>query len=202
MNNYDKILKYAEENNGYVTTKEIENLKINSTFLSNLVNNKKIERVGSGIYKLPEYPIDNFYILSKISKNMCYSHATALYLHNMSDRIPLIYDVTVPYNYSGNLLKNPNVSLRYVKDEVFELGMIDIKTINGLTIKCYDIERTLCDIIKDKNDMDKEIYSKALKEYANSQNKNIIKLVKYSQKLNVEREVVELMEVLLWTQIN
>ena len=50
--------------------------------------------------------------------------------------------------------------------------------------------------------MDKEIYSKALKEYANSQNKNIIKLVKYSQKLNVEREVVELMEVLLWTQIN
>ena len=115
MNNYDKILKYARENNGYITTKEAEDLEVNSTFLSNLVNDKKIERVGTGIYKLPNYPIDNFYILSKSSKNMCYSHATALYLHNMSDRIPLIYDITVPYNYSGNLLNNKNVSLSFIQ---------------------------------------------------------------------------------------
>lgn len=197
MNNYNKILNYAKENNGYITTKEAENLKINSTFLSNLVNNNKLERVGTGIYKLPEYPIDNFYILSKSSKNMCYSHATALYLHDMSDRIPLVYDVTVPYNYSGNLLNNENVSLRYVKDDIFDLGMVDIKTINNLTIKCYDIERTLCDIIKDKNNMDKEIYSKALKNYVKNKNKNLFKLVKYAKKLNIEEEVIELMEVLL-----
>lgn len=197
MNNYDKILNYAKENNGYITTKEAENLDINSTFLSNLVNDKKIERVGIGIYKLPEYPIDNFYILSKSSKNMCYSHATSLYLHDMSDRIPLIYDITVPYNYSGNLSNNANVSLRYVKDDIFDFGMIDIKTINGLTVKCYDLERTLCDIIKDKNRIDKEIYSKALKEYARDKDKNILNLVKYAKKLDIEEEVVELMEVLL-----
>lgn len=197
MNNYDKILTYARDNNGYITTKEAENLEVNSTFLSNLVIEKRIERVGIGIYKLPEYPIDNFYILSKSSKKMCYSHATALYLHNMSDRIPLVYDITVPYNYSGNLLNNKNVSLRYVKDDIFELGMINIKTINDLTVKCYDLERTLCDIIKDKNNMDKEIYSKALKEYARNKNKDILKLVKYAKKLDIEDEVVELMEILL-----
>lgn len=197
MNNYDKILDYAKRNNGYITAKETDSIGINRTFLSNLVNDKKLERVGTGIYKLPEYPIDNFYILSKSSKNMCYSHATALYLHNMSDRIPLVYDITVPYNYSGNLLNNENVSLRYVKDDIFELGMIDIKTINDLTVKCYDLERTLCDIIKDKNHMDKEIYSKGLKKYARNKDKDILKLVKYAKKLNVEDEVVELMEVLL-----
>lgn len=197
MNNYDKILNYAKENNGYITTKEAETLEINSTFLSNLVNDKKLERVGTGIYKLPEYPIDNFYILSKSSKNMCYSHATALYLHDMSDRIPLVYDVTVPYNYSGNLLNNEKVSLRYVKYDIFDLAMIDIKTINDLTVKCYDLERTLCDIIKDKNHMDKEIYSKALKEYSRNKDKNILKLVKYAKKLDIEEEVVELMEILI-----
>ena len=197
MNNYDKILDYTKKNNGYITTKEAESLEINSTFLSNLVNEKKLERVGVGIYKLPEYPIDNFYILSKSSKNMCYSHATSLYLHNMSDRIPLVYDITVPYNYSGNLLDNENVSLRYVKDDIFKLGMTDIKTINNLTVKCYDLERTLCDIIKDKNRMDKEIYSRGIKEYARNKNKDIFKLVKYAKKLNIEDEVVHLMEVLL-----
>ena len=118
MNNYEKILNYTKENNGYITEKKTESLEVNSTFLSNLVNNKKLKRVEPGIYKLPEYPIDNFYILSKSSKNMCYSHATALYLHNMSDRITLIYDIT---KYSGNLLNNENVSLRYVKKEKFNI---------------------------------------------------------------------------------
>ena len=197
MNNYERILKFAKNNNGYITAKEAKKISINSTFLSNLVKDKKIEKVGTGIYKLPDYPIDNFYILSKSSKNMCYSHATALYLHNISDRIPLVYDITVPYNYSGTLLNNKNISLRYVKDDVFNLGMIDIKTINDLNVKCYDLERTLCDIIKDKSHMDKEIYAKALKEYAKNKNKNILKLVKYAKKLNIEKEVIELMEVLL-----
>ena len=197
INNYDKILDYAKKNNGYITAKETGSIEVNRTFLSNLVNDKKLERVGAGIYKLPEYPIDNFYILSKSSKNMCYSHATSLYLHNMSDRIPLVYDITVPYNYSGNLLNNENVSLRYVKDDVFELGMIEIKTINDLTVKCYDLERTICDIIKDKNRMDKEVYSKALKEYARNKDKDIFKLVKYAKKLDVEKEVIEIMQVIL-----
>lgn len=197
MDKYVKILDYAKSNNGYITNKEAENLGVNSTFLSNLVNDKKIERVGNGIYKLPNYPIDDFYILSKSSNRMCFSHATALYLHNMSDRIPLVYDITVPYNYNGNLLNNKNVTLRYVKDDIFPIGMIDIKTINDLTVKCYDLERTICDIIRDKNHMDKEIYSKALKEYAKNKNKDILKLIKYAQKLNVEDQVVELMEVLL-----
>lgn len=197
MDNYVKILDYAKSSNGYITNKEAENLGVNSTFLSNLVNDKKIERVGNGIYKLPNYPIDDFYILSKSSNRMCFSHATALYLHNMSDRIPLVYDITVPYNYNGNLLNNKNVTLRYVKDDIFPIGMIDIKTINGLTVKCYDLERTICDIIRDKNHMDKEIYSKALKEYAKNKNKDILKLVKYAKKLNVEDQVIELMEVLL-----
>lgn len=41
MNNYDNILSYSKENNGYITTIKEEYLDINSTFLSNLVNNKK-----------------------------------------------------------------------------------------------------------------------------------------------------------------
>lgn len=197
MNNYDKILNCVREKNGYITTKEVDELGFKRFFLSNLINENKLEKVGYGVYKLPEYPVDNFYILSKCSKSMCYSHATALYLHNLTDRIPLVYDITVPYNYSGSLLDNKNVSLRYVKNDIFELGLDIIKTINELEVKCYDLERTICDIIKDKNRMDKEIYSKALKGYAENKNKNILKLIKYAKIMGIENEVVELMEVLL-----
>ena len=111
MDNYGKILRFAEENSGYITSKEASRLNINSTFLCNLVNAKQLERVVNGIYKLSDYPDDNLYVLSNTSKNICYSHATALYLHNLSDRIPQILDVTVPYNYSGRLLNDRSVDL-------------------------------------------------------------------------------------------
>ena len=99
MNNYNKILNFMKKNNGYITNKEATKINSNKTFLYNLVKQNKIEKVGVGIYKLPEYPLDNFYILSKSSKNMCYSYSTSLYLQNLSTRIPLIYDITVPVGF-------------------------------------------------------------------------------------------------------
>ena len=43
MNNYDKILDYARKNNGYITQKEAEIMDINSTYLCNLVTDKKLK---------------------------------------------------------------------------------------------------------------------------------------------------------------
>ena len=72
MDNYGKILRFAEENSGYITSKEASRLNINSTFLCNLVNAKQLERVVNGIYKLSDNPDDNVYVLSNTSKNICY----------------------------------------------------------------------------------------------------------------------------------
>ena len=66
-----------------------------------------------------------------------------------------------------------------------------------MDIRCYDIERTICDIIKDKNHMDKEIYTKALKWYAEKKDKDLLKLALYSKKLKIEKEVAEIMQVIL-----
>ena len=67
----------------------------------------------------------------------------------------------------------------------------------GMKIKVYDIERTICDIIKNKNKVDGEIFSKALKEYARSKNKNLSKLTKYAKIMKIEKKVSEYMEVLI-----
>ena len=45
--------------------------------------------------------------------------------------------------------------------------------------------------------MDKEIYTKALKWYVERKDKNMLKLAKYSKKLNIEKEVAEIMQVIL-----
>ena len=197
MDFYDKILKIVKKNNGYVTTKEVVKNGINKTFLTNMVKNGTLVRISRGYYGLPNYIEDEYYKIASKSKNARFSMATALYLHNLSDRTPLVYNVTLPFGYSGVLQKEKNVILNFVKRELLDLGVIEMESPFGMKIKVYDVERTICDIIKNKNKMNAEIFSKALKEYAKSKNKNLNKLAMYAKKMNIEKKVSEYMEVLL-----
>ena len=197
MDFYGKILKIVEKNNGYVTTKEVVKNGINKTFLTNLVKNGTLVRISRGYYGLPNYIEDEYYKIASKSKNARFSMATALYLHNLSDRTPLVYNITLPFGYSGVLQKEKNVILNFVKRELLDLGVIEITSPFGMKIKVYDIERTICDIIKNKNKIDAEIFSKALKDYAKSKNKNLSRLTKYAKSLNIEKKVSEYMEILL-----
>ncbi len=197
MNFYDKILKLIEKNNGYVTTKEVVENGINKIFLTNMVRNGKLVRISKGYYGLPDYIEDEYYKISSKSKNARFSLATALYLHNLSDRTPLVYNITLPFGYNGALQKEKKVILNFVNRKILDLGMIEMTSPFGMKIKVYDVERTICDIIKSKNKMDAEIFSKALKEYAKSKNKNLSKLTKYAKAMNIEKKVSEYMEVLL-----
>ena len=194
---YGKILKIVEKNNGYVTTKEVVENGINKIFLTNMVRNGTLVRISRGYYGLPNYIEDEYYKVASKSKNARFSMATALYLHNLSDRTPLVYNVTLPFGYSGVLQKEKKVILNFVKRELLDLGVIEMTSPFGMKIKVYDIERTICDIIKNKNKMDAEIFSKALKDYAKSKNKNLSKLTKYARAMNIEKKVSEYMEVLL-----
>lgn len=197
MTSYNKILKMIESNNGYITTQEIVSNKIDRKFLSNMVKKGMLVRISRAYYGLPSYIEDEYYKLLSKSKNARFSMATALYLHNLSDRTPLVYNITVPFGYSGSLQKEKNVVLNFVKKEILDLGVIEMTSPFGMKIKVYDIERTICDIIKNKNKIDAEIFSKALKEYARSKNKNLTKLTKYAKTMNIENKVREYMEVLL-----
>lgn len=197
MDFYDKILKIVKKNNGYVTTKEVVKNGINKTFLTNLVRNGTLVRISRGYYGLPNYIEDEYYKIASKSKNARFSMATALYLHNLSDRTPLVYNITLPFGYSGVLQKEKNVILNFVKRELLDLGVIEMESPFGMKIKVYDVDRTICDIIKNKNKTDAEIFSKALKDYAKSKNKNLSKLTKYAKVMNIEKKVSEYMEVLL-----
>lgn len=194
MNYYDKILKIIKDNDGYITTKEVVEKGIERRFLTNMVKRGSINRISRGYYGLPNYIGDEYYKMLSKSKNAIFSMSTALYLHNLSDRNPIIYNITLPNGYSGALQKEKNVILNFVKREFLNLGVMKIKSPFGMEIKVYDIERTICDIIKNKNKMDAEIFSKALKEYAKSNNKNLSKLRKYARKMNIEKKVNEYME--------
>ena len=176
MNYNDRIIDLAEKYNGYIVAEEVTANNIPSIYLTKLVDEKRLIRVSRGLYMLPSCFEDDYYRLGIMTKHSVFSLETALYLHNFSDRIPVYYNITVPRNYSGSLLKEKNVKLSYVKQELLDLGAVEIKSPMGQKIRVYDLERTICDIIKFKNKVEPEIFTKAL---------------------NVEKEVRNYLEILL-----
>ena len=189
----NKILKLFK--NGYLTTKDVNDNNIPRFYLTKLIKDDKIERVSRGVYIKKNELIDEFVILQSKSKNAIYSNTTALYLHGFSNRIPIKYDITINNGYNGSLQKEYNVNLFYTKRELLELGVINYKLDSGNIIRVYDLDKTICDIIKNKKKIDAEIFNKAIREYFYSKKKNTLKLYEYAKKMNIYNKVRDTFEV-------
>jgi len=195
--NYEKqILKLAKDNNGYITTSIVEKNKIKRQFLNYLVKKGKLEKLERGIYILPNELEDIYYILQSKSKSLVFSHTTALFFHNLSDRMSHVIDITLTDTYRGSLQKRKDIKLYRVKKEYIELGLIYINSFFGNRIKIYDIERCICDIVRNKKDIELELFNKAIIGYYSSKEKNLAKLMEYSKKLGIEKEILSVFEVL------
>lgn len=182
--------------NGYLNTKDVVNNSIPRTYLTKLVKEDKIERVSRGFYTKKNVLVDEFVILQNKSKNAIYSNTTALYLYGFSNRIPIKYDITINNGYNGSLQKDNNVNLFYTKRELLDLGVTNYKLDSGNFIRVYDLDKTICDIIKNKKKIDAEIFNKAIREYFYSKKKNTLKLYEYAKKMNIYNKVRDTFEVL------
>lgn len=196
MNCENKVLEYMKNNSDTITIEEVNEQNIPRVVLTRLLNKNLIERIKPGLYTLKNCWGDEYYNLIYKS-NATYSHLTSLYFNDLCERVPLEYDITVKQNYSGPLVENKNVKLYYVNEDNFELGLIKIKSPQGRIIRCYDVERCLCDLIKSKSKIYLEYLKYAFNEYYKVEKNDVKKLYEYAKKLNVYEKVKEFMEVFL-----
>ena len=182
--------------NGYLSTKDVVKNGIPRIYLSILVKEGIIERVSSGLYIKKNDVYDEMMIIQNRSRYAIISNMSALYLYGIIDRIPIRYDVTVPSGYKGSLQNSTNVNLFYIKKELHSIGLTEFMSDNGYSIRVYDLERTICDVIKNKNNLDIELVNKAVRDYYYNKDKDVIKLYDYARKLNVYNKVRNYFEVL------
>ena len=191
------LKEYIKENI-VITNKEAEKFGYTRYNLSELTKSGQLERLRPGLYQLKGKVIDDFVLISSNSNRIIFSHQTALYLHDLSDRTPSVFHISVPQGYNASHIKKryEDLQVHYVKKDLYEIGKTEIKSPQGNLIPIYDIERTICDIIIDRKKIDKQIFTDAIKRYFNSNNKNLRRLIKYSRLFKIEDEIRKYMEVL------
>ena len=194
---WKRIEAVAEQNNGFIRTSQVEELGISRPMLRKYTDAGKLEQVRKGLYVLSDDIADEYALLQARSKVAVFSYGTALFLWGLSDRTPHVYDITMPRGANISLLKRDNSNLRchYVKQEIYELGISETTSPQGATVRLYDKERCICDLIRDKEQMDMQLYSQAIKDYFKSKPNNR-KLLKYGKVFGIEDKIRTYMEVL------
>lgn len=197
MDDIQKVEKLLKKNNGVIETNQVEELGINNKVLTRMLEKGLIERVTRGIYIGADTLEDNYLITQAICKKGIFSHETALYFHDLCDRTPIKYQLTIPSYYNTKLLKDKNYQFFYLRDELYKIGITQMNTPYGNKVKVYDLERTICDIIRNKKKIEIALFTDAMKRYAERKDRNSIRLHEYAKVFNIEEEVRKYLEVLL-----
>lgn len=192
-----KLERLIKDKNGLILTKEAAAAGVPRQYLNILVRENKLERVAHGVYLASDTFDDELYRLQARNQRAIFSHETSLYLHDLTDRDPVNWSVTVPYGYNATHLRNEGVKVYTVKKDLYQLGVMELKTIYGRPIKAYNKERTICDIIRNRNNMDIVILNEAIRRYLATKEKNIPQLLRYAEKLGVLNVTRNYMEILL-----
>lgn len=191
------ILKEIKQNNNMITTSQVISMGFSRALLSNYVKEGLLERSRHGVYILPDSIHDDMYTMMLRSEKIIFSHDTALFLNGLSERTPFSHTVTIPSNTSlPNSLKE-ECSCFYIKPELYQIGVVCKTTTFGNEVRCYDAERTICDLLRSRNRMDEETVISAIKNYVIFRDKDLNRLAIYAEKLKVNKVLKKYMEVLL-----
>lgn len=181
---------------GTITSRQVTEAGLHRNVLQKLVESGELYRYGRGLYVKNSAWEDDLYLLQRKYERGIYSNDTALYLLGYSDRTPSKYTMTFPKGYNAPSLRKENVTVKRVVWENYEFGITEIQSPSGNPIRVYDLERTLCDVLRGSGS-DIQIIGKAMKRYASSKTKDIHKLMQYAEKLRVKPKVLHYLEVLL-----
>jgi predicted transcriptional regulator of viral defense system len=193
----ENIRKMMALRHGILLTSDLAEFNIPRTYLSILEKRGEIERISRGVYRLINSIEDGLFSVQARYKNSIYSHETALFIHDLTDRAPLLYSISVPIGYHTTSLNKSGHKIYYVNPKLFNLGVVIQKSPHENEIKITGLERTVVDILRNRNRIDDQIINEALKRYVKRDEKNIDLLNNYAKQFRIQKVMRGYIEVLL-----
>ena len=191
------LIEIAKVQNGYVSASQATAAGIPRRKLTEAVDKGELVQAGRGLYALPETWEDPYFVAQHRFSRGVFSDETALFLHGMTDRAPFSLTMTFPRTYNATPARESGIVCRSCADEVLELGLAEMATQHGNVVRAYDLERTLCDLVRGQHMVDAQIVTPAMQAYVRSSKRDFVKLIEYARKLGVERKIRNYLEALL-----
>ena len=184
---------------GMMRTQQLEKEKIFYKTRQMLIEQGCIEKVRTGYYQWVDH--DDFSEVGTVIKlfpDAILCMDTALRYYGYSDRTPIEWHLAVSKDSGKSRFKVDSLKVKpyYVEPTILELGLTR-GNIDGHEVHIYDKDRVICDCLRYRNKMDKEIFNKAIQRYIADPGKNIAKLLEYAEPLRMVKVVNDLISIWL-----
>ncbi len=184
----NEIIKYIKER-GYVRMKELKEAGFHTRKISALLKKGQIEKVKSGLYKVPNYNgynyLTSFLDVTKAAPKAVICLMSAISYYELSTVNPSEIFIAIPLSEKPPKIKYPPIRVFYWPERNYNLGIEEIKTKKG-SIKIYDKEKTICDLFRYRDKLGEDIAFEALKNYLRLKDFDLNKLRNYAEKMRVK----------------
>ena len=182
-----------------MTTAQLSAVKLYYRDIQRMLNEGLIEKIKRGYYHwIESYGKDEIVIINRLFPDGVLCMDTALFYYKYSDRTPAEWHITIDKNTSRQRtqIEHPLIKAYRVESELLTLGEANGE-IDSQKVRIYDRDRTICDVLRNMNKMDKEIFNKAIQGYVKDPKKNIPNLMQYAKALRVQKRLKDIIEVWL-----
>ena len=193
---YEKYINIINENGGIITTQKAVEKGFTNHILKKMSDLNYIEKIERGIYATDKFIYDEYYIFQIKHPNAIFSYNTAFYFLGITERTPTKMDITVNRNLNLSNCKD-NINLYIINNNFLELGKIEVKTPYGNKVNSYNMEKTVCDVIKNKRNIDIEIVNKAIKNCIKNKEFSASLMFEYARKMKIYNKVKNYMEAII-----
>ncbi len=193
---HQQIETFLNKNKGYINTSDVLDLGISKPTFKKYIKQEGLIKVIQGVYRRQDAWVDDLYEIQLRFPQSVFSHETASFLNNLSDRAFEQVSVTVKSSTNATALKNLGVKVYMVNGQAMNLGLETIQTTFGHTVNIYNAERTVCDLIRSRNLIEIEVVNQSIKNYMSQNNKNIPQLMDYAKAFSVDKILTQLIQ--LW----
>lgn len=157
-----------------------------------------LARVKNGYYRIQEDSQDPDETIAAMFPDAVLCMESALYAYGYIKDKPFAYHLAVDKNTSKSrfLLDYPVVIPYYTEPRVLEIGVREIEQ-SGVTLKIYDKDRLICDVLKYESKLEHSIFKEALRGYIDDPEKNVMNLLAYAKERKVSSKVQNMIGVWL-----
>lgn len=190
------IAELAERHNGILKAADLTDAGLDFRQIRQLTLSGALEKIGHGVYRVPQYPYDERIEIAKRIPNGIFCLFSACFLHGLSDFVPAELHVAVPKKSRYVLPDYPPVKLYFWEETAFQLGVTTFD-LDGSTIKVYDPEKTVCDICRLRGKIGLDMLKEVLNNYLQRPDRDLAKLHEYARQLRVASVLTPYLTMLL-----
>lgn len=182
------VLELAQDG-GLLRAEEVRDAGVHTQVLTRLVREGSLERVGPGLYRLPDAPRTRHHSLAMVAgvaPDVVVCLLSALSFHDIGTQLPPRVWIAVRRGTRPPAIDWPPVRVLTFSAETFEAG-VERHEVEGREVRVYSVAKTVADLFKYRNKVGMDVVLEALREVWEERRATMDELTHFAKLCRVER---------------